>query len=81
MQGIDQLLRLIDIYRAAREVSDARVSTLVFNDGSRIAELRSGRDIGTRRLERAVLWFAENWPAGIEWPDGIERPLPDTVAA
>jgi hypothetical protein len=74
MLGIPHLLSLVDEYRRVREVSDARVSTLVFNDGSRIAQLRDGRDIGTRRLDRAIQWFSDHWPEGADWPAVIVRP-------
>ncbi len=57
VMGIQDLFRVIENYRVARGVSDARVSTLVFNDGAKIADLRAGRDIGARRLERAIGWF------------------------
>lgn len=76
MPSIQHLFRLIDAYRLARDVSDARVSTLLFNDGGRIGELRSGGDIGTRRLDRAIQWFSDNWPDKAEWAADIDRPAP-----
>lgn len=82
MYGINALLTLVDAYRLAHKVSDARVSTLVFNDGGRIAMLRDGKDIGTRRLERAIQWFSDNWPADAVWPTEVQRPaLSEEVAA
>lgn len=74
MYGINALLSIVDAYRQAHKVSDARVSTLVFNDGGRIAMLRDGKDIGTRRLERAIQWFSDNWPAEAVWPADVPRP-------
>ena len=75
MNAIHHLLQLVDAYRAARQLSDARVSTLVFNDGSKVKTLREGRDIGVRTAMRAVQWFSDNWPEGAEWPEDVERPL------
>ncbi len=74
MFAISHFLSLVDEYRRVREVSDSRVSTLVFNDGSRIALIRGGGDLGTRRMQRAIEWFSENWPEGAIWPDGVTRP-------
>lgn len=74
--AIPALLRLVDAYRVARGISDARVSTLVFNDGQRIDDLRSGKDIGTRRLSRAIQWFSDNWPPDAAWPADVPRPAP-----
>jgi hypothetical protein len=76
MNAISSFISLIDAYRAARGVSDARVSTLVFNDGGRIAQIRSGGDIGTRRLQRAIEWFSENWPHDAMWPADLPLPVP-----
>jgi hypothetical protein len=81
MDAITQLFRLVDEYRRVRGVSDARVSTLVFNDGQRIEQLRAGSDIGSRRLDRALLWFSENWPADAEWPADVPRPASAEGAA
>ena len=74
MYAIDQFLALVNEYRRARDVSDARVSTLVFNDGSRVAQIRKGGDIGSRRLEQSIQWFSDNWPDSAKWPSCVPRP-------
>ncbi|WP_375458862.1 hypothetical protein [uncultured Enterovirga sp.] len=76
MASITHLLRLVEAFSAARGVSEARTSTLVFNDGGRILDLRSGRDIGTRRLDRAIVWFSDHWPTNAAWPPDVPRPAP-----
>lgn len=87
MNAIHSVLTLVDAYRSARGLSDARVSTLVFNDGGKVKSLRGGRDIGVRRAEQAIEWFAQNWPANAEWPLGVRRPpapsasLPEVASA
>lgn len=72
---LTQLLALIDAFCAARGISEARASTLIFNGGARVAQLRSGADIGIRRAEKAKRWISENWPDDVDWPADIERPL------
>lgn len=81
MSAIGPFLAVVDAFCAAREISEARASTLILNGGSRIGSIRAGRsDIGTRRLEEAMQWLADNWPEGAEWPAGVPRP-PKSEAA
>jgi hypothetical protein len=74
MVSIKQFLRLIDRYCAATRLAEATVSTRLLNDGKGIARLRSGRDIGVRKVEEKVGWLSDNWPEGAEWPADISRP-------
>lgn len=74
MLTADHLLTVVDAYRAAREVSDSRVSALLFNDGKRIRMLREGGDIGSRHLVVAFQWLSDHWPDKAEWPSDITRP-------
>lgn len=75
--SISQFLARCDAYRARRNVSDARLSTLLFNDGKKIGLLRAGGDIGVLTLARVeqVLAALES-----ELPDGpSETPCDDAV--
>lgn len=75
MQLTDQLLTVARAYCAARKLSMARVSTLVFNEGKKLEAIQSGgADLATGRFERAMNWFSENWPVETEWPTNISRP-------
>lgn len=77
MTIIDQLIAVTNQYAEARGLSLARVSTLVFNDGSKIGDLVNGDvDLVTRRFERAMQWFSDNWPDGADWPPQVKRPEP-----
>jgi hypothetical protein len=73
----EQLVKLLEAYAAARGLSLARVSTIVFNHGTMHQRLVDGSDITVGRLESAVLWLSTNWPEGVDWPDGIARPVPE----
>ena len=68
------LLTLFECYCRRAKLSEARVSSLVFNHGGRIARIRAGRDFTISSYERAMRWFSNNWPEGLSWPAGIERP-------
>jgi len=73
---IEQLLTVVDAYCAARGISEARASTLIFNGGGRIKQLRDGRDIGVLTSLSALRWLSANWPDDTEWPADIPRPSP-----
>ena len=76
MNPINDLLRLVSVFASARKVSDARASTLIFGDGTRVKHLRAGGDMGVKRVERALVWLSGNWPEGAIWPGDIVRPEP-----
>ena len=33
-----------------------------------------GRGVNVRNADRALEWFSEHWPEGVEWPREIMRP-------
>lgn len=74
MTDIDRLLAVVDAYRAATGLSEARISTLFLKGGTRLAHLRAGGDIGVRTAAKALAAFAAAWPADAVWPDTVERP-------
>lgn len=69
-----QLIHVADAFAAARKLSRARVSTIVFKAGHAIDRIAAGRDLSTGNWERAMAWFHENWPEGAEWPPHVARP-------
>lgn len=82
MSLISQFLLVADRYGQAEGITDATISTRVFNDGKKLGLLRAGKvDIGTRRLEGALVWMSENWPAKARWPKGVRRPARAEAAA
>jgi len=75
-----RLLALSDCYSAATGMSRSRISTIVFNDGKALGRISAGGDLNTRSFEKAMFWFASNWPEGAAWPEGVDRPLDVTFA-
>lgn len=69
------LLTLSSAYCSATGLSEARVSTLIFDHGARLKRLREGSDIRTRSVARAVEWFDQHWPSDLAWPSCVERPV------
>lgn len=74
MNHREVLLTLFECYCRKVNLSQSRVSSLVFNHGGRIARIRAGRDFTVGSYERALRWFSDHWPEGLHWPVGIERP-------
>lgn len=74
MNAIDQLLALVDAYRAATGCSDARVSGLFFGAGHRVKTIRAGGDIGSRQVQSIMVDFSGRWPEGAAWPADVPRP-------
>ena len=70
----NRILTLAERYCAAKDVSEARVATLIFNQGGTIKRLRAGGDLTTRKFEFAIQWFSDHWPDGEPWPVDIPRP-------
>lgn len=75
------IVTLADVYCLATGRSRARVSTLVLNRGARIDEIADGADLTTGSYERAVEWFSEHWPEGIDWPECVARPVRRGIAS
>ena len=74
MSGIAQLLRVARAYGKILDVPLSTVSSRAFNDGKKLAALEEGADITVGRLESALRWFSDNWPADTDWPVEVERP-------
>jgi hypothetical protein len=74
---IDEVLAVADAFACAKDLSEARVSTIVFNDGQRLRRVREeGADLRSRTIDNAIQWFSDNWPAHTPWPKGVKRPQP-----
>jgi len=74
MIKISHLLKIVDVYRSAKRLTDASVGSYVFNDGKYIKRLRNGKEITVGRFNYALSWFSKNWPEGVPWPEDIPRP-------
>jgi hypothetical protein len=70
----DRLFCLLEAFCAARSLSEARVATLVRNDGKFFARIRAGASCTMDSYEHCVSWFANHWPPGLAWPAGVDRP-------
>ena len=82
MDALASLLTLSDAYGRALNIAEGTVSERVLKGGNRLRDLRAGStDIGVRRLHTAIQWFSDHWPAGLDWPKGVDRPSPKIASA
>ncbi len=52
------------------------MSLVLFGSGKRLKELRAGGRMASDRIEDALQWFSDRWPADATWPEGVTRPEP-----
>ena len=81
MSGIDHLLAVARAYGEAEGIPLTTVSWRVFEDTKKMGRLVTGSDIQSRRLEKAMAWFSENWPKDANWPATTPRPVSQTAQA
>lgn len=76
-----KLTRLAELYGAARNLSEASIANQIRCNGGFFARLRAGGSCRVDTMHRVIQFFSDNWPSGLSWPDGIERPTEDGEAA
>lgn len=90
MCGMNQRSELISLARIycehrskSKNLSLARLSTLIFNHGARLARISQGADFTLHSYQKALGWFSNHWPTDLSWPADIPRPAPapDSPAA
>lgn len=76
----DQLVKVATTYATEKGLSLSRVSTIVLGDGKVFDRLQGRADLTTSRFEAAMIWFSNNWPSDVAWPDGVVRPFASEAA-
>ena len=72
---IGNILFLADQLASFRCLARSTISLYATGRGAYLAELEDGSvGLTLRRRDNIILWFAENWPADLEWPSDIPRP-------
>ena len=62
---VRNILKLAEMYFAARKLSLTTVSLYASNQGMVFLRLRSGEGITVRRRDRILQWFSDHWPADL----------------
>lgn len=71
----DDLIRLGRTYGRFRKLALSTVGRLAGGQGAFFQRVAAGR-VTIRRLDRAVQWFSDHWPAELAWPEDLLRPEP-----
>jgi len=75
MIAIESLLAVCQAFCIAEGIEEKTLSSRLFDDGKKIRQLRDGAEIGVRRYNTAMIWLADNFPEGGNWPVGVDRPV------
>ena len=71
----DDLIRLGRTYARSRGLALSTVGRLAGGQGAFFERVATGR-VTIRRVDRAIQWFSDHWPAGLRWPEDLLRPEP-----
>jgi hypothetical protein len=71
---LEYLLTLATAYCRHVDRSEATVSNQITTHARLFKRLRAGHGCNVTTYNTAIIWFSSNWPADLEWPEGIERP-------
>ena len=63
-------------YGKARRLELATIGRLCASDGRFFSRIDDGKTFTIKKYDEVVRWFAENWPDGTDWPEGVVRPVP-----
>lgn len=75
MNLIGRLETLSDRYCALSDLRREQVSYRIFADQRRLGlVIGGGAGMTVANYEKAMQWFAANWPTHAAWPEGVERP-------
>ena len=71
----DALIRLGSAYARRRGLALSTVGRLAGGQGAFFDRVAAGR-VTIRRVDRAIQWFSDHWPAELTWPGDLLRPEP-----
>lgn len=74
MEQKHALTTLAEMLAAHQGVTHFAISMRALGKGDFFLKLLAGGDCRTATAARVLAWFADNWPADLEWPADIPRP-------
>ncbi|MFK5979731.1 MAG: hypothetical protein QM488_12685 [Rhizobiaceae bacterium] len=77
----DQIVELSKVFAVHTHRAETTVSRLATGSWDSIERLQAGKSITTRRAEKTIQWFSDNWPDDLCWPEDIVRPEKKRKAA
>ena len=80
MTAKSDLFQLANLYSNRRWVRLTTLGRMINGSSTFFERLERGR-VTILSAERALHWFSANWPADLDWPEGIDRPEPARARA
>ncbi|MDO5648909.1 hypothetical protein [Paracoccus sp. (in: a-proteobacteria)] len=78
----EALIALAEMLAAHQGVTHYAISMRAMGKGDFFKNMiERGYDCRTRTAARLMQWFADNWPADLEWPADVPRPRKSKEAA
>ena len=74
MYLIAPLLRVAERYARIRDIPMSVLSQELLGDSRALPRVQSGAGITVRNYCRVMEGLSVRWPAGVDWPDEVERP-------
>ncbi len=75
MMTAAQLLVLAKAYAEITGLSLVSVGIRAVKNDKIFVRLQAGHGANSRSVDKAAVWFAENWPESAEWPAEVPRPM------
>ncbi len=76
----ERLIRIGQTYGHSCGLALSTVGRLAGGHGAFFARVAEGR-VTFRRVDRAIQWFSNHWPADVRWPEDVPRPEPTPGSA
>ena len=73
---ICEILTLAECYARARQIAPSTLSHRARRSSTWLERCATG-NVTIRSAVGFVQWLSNNWPVGLEWPAGIDRPEPE----
>lgn len=75
------LIRLAEIYAGHVGRTEATIAKWAGSHARLFDRLREHGGCNVRTYGKVLTWFADNWPADLDWPADIPRPDPRAEVA
>lgn len=77
----EQIKTLFAAYCGHTKRKPSTVGNYAVNDGKFFERIEGGRTCTISTAQKLLGWLSDHWPADLEWPRGIPRPIRSKEAA
>jgi hypothetical protein len=73
---LDQLRRLAETYCSAKNARPSALGRSICGNPLVLPRIMAGEGCKAETAEALSVWFDQNWPAELAWPQGVPRNQP-----